>query len=390
MSKIAVRNDDFFSGVVSKSLSDISRPQMVKALLRYNDLSGESIRSVDNKWIEYIASLLPFSNIVAMQMKYGEYDPLLLANKFLRETFAHLDRFGVSYDVDLNPDNRGKSKIDELVKASKKAKLTGQANGFEKEYNRLYGLRRMFALMHDKGLLVSPDFVIPMDHFAETFLAEPVLFTSMSDSQEGRLKRFGSLFRTTEQTDLYQIYNYNLRTFASFNGLGETVPMNIMEVMGESLEVFDYLVIMTPYHDLAEQMWQKPVISTRPFDPEIFGVMEGKPYLIRLGRWSGTGFLAGKCDQIAATVMHLWKNLGAVENFLKSISSHYGLWYKGVWCSYRNRHELYPEISIRPLKAAMGIVNQFSPPHIQSSLGQKHPVERNRGFLEIFSSLFRF
>jgi len=391
--ELAVRTDSFFSAVVAKPATDISRSDMVKALLKYNDLNGRSVRSADIGWVEHVASTLPFSKVVALQMKFGDCDPMMLADRFLREAFAHLGRFGVSYDIGLDPDERGKAEMDKLVEASKKSGLNQQANYFQTDYARLCGLRRLFAMMNKNNLLTGPDFVLPMEHLGQTVMAEPVWFVGSKEKNRNQnnpmapmTRRFCARLSTKEEADLFQLYNYQFHTLETFDGQ-ETVPMPLMEVMAEALTFFDQVVITTPYRDLASDVWKNPERFVRSFDPEIFGFMNDKPYFIRLGRWSGTGFLAHKCDQIIETVLHLIANARAIEAFF----NHYLEWFVvgdrpdlGHWIStdfsWGNDKKISPRLSVN--KA----IRHFTPPFMRQ-FGRSE--EKPEGFRGKVSGFFR-
>jgi hypothetical protein len=396
MNELAVREKDFFSTIVSKPATDISRQDMTKVLLALNDLNGGSARSIDSRWAAHIASTLPFSKVVAMQMRFSDCNPMVLADRFLREAFAHLDSFGVSYDIGLHPDKKGEDKIGDIAKASRKSGLEGQADYYETEYARLQGLRRLFAIMDKNGLITGPDFVIPMEHLDETLMAEPVWFIGSRHKMERQpiIQRFCTRFSAKEGADLFQLYNWDIRTLAAFDGR-ETVPAPIMEVMAEGLNFFDQVVITTPYREMASDVWRNPARFIRPSDPEVFGFMNGKPFFVRLGRWSGTGFLARKCDQIAETILHLTQSVDFIRIFF--LNPHHISWFvtepgvrtdAGRWRnSYFGdntqhiRHELIPQRSVGK------VIDYFTPYYLKPA----PPKEQKRnGFFENLVALFRF
>lgn len=67
------------------------------------------------------------------------------------------------------------------------------------------------------------------------------------------------------------------------------MPLPLVKLVGQVKGLFDYLVIATPYHDLAASEWGD-ARWTRQIDPFLLGVLKQVLELMFcLGRWSGTG-----------------------------------------------------------------------------------------------------
>lgn len=94
--------------------------------------------------------------------------------------------------------------------------------------------------------------------------------------------------------------------------------------MNEAKKIFDYVVIMTPYHDQASTEWSNPN-WLRNLDPLLVGFIEGLPQMFILGRWSGTGIFPLLLDCIADTANHLRINKHLLKNF-----DNRSYWYKGI------------------------------------------------------------
>ena len=107
---------------------------------------------------------------------------------------------------------------------------------------------------------------------------------------------------TNSFSNLFQIYNRRIRGFARFSGR-DIMPLSIAKLIGEAQQIFDYLIIATPYHDIAAKEWQAP--WQRNVDPFLVGFMHGVDYMFLLGRWSGTGLFPLVCDMVADTMEHL-------------------------------------------------------------------------------------
>jgi hypothetical protein len=102
------------------------------------------------------------------------------------------------------------------------------------------------------------------------------------------------------------------------------MPVPIMELVEKVKNFSDYLVIATPYHDMASQErrnWKR--ISAqgvgerwiRNIDPFLFGFLRQIPdMMFFLGRWSGTGMFPLIGDMIADTIQHMKNNKELLVN----------------------------------------------------------------------------
>jgi hypothetical protein len=83
------------------------------------------------------------------------------------------------------------------------------------------------------------------------------------------------------------------------------MPQPLAALAGEVRWRFDFLVIATPYHDLAAAGWGD-FTWPRPTDPFLFGFLRQAPEsMFFLGRWSGSGVFPLITDMMAATLRHL-------------------------------------------------------------------------------------
>lgn len=57
------------------------------------------------------------------------------------------------------------------------------------------------------------------------------------------------------------------------------MPLPIVELVGKVKDFFDYLVIATPYHDLASEQW-RDTSWKRSIDPFLFGFLKQRPELM--------------------------------------------------------------------------------------------------------------
>jgi hypothetical protein len=161
------------------------------------------------------------------------------------------------------------------------------------------------------------------------FLALPVWFFpwSLSDITEARASSDPAVLSTTRffcdlmpgnqrWADLYQIYNRRGRTLEHY--VGEEIPPSIRRVIREAVDVFDYVVVMTPYHDVAGSDWEDET-WLRTIDPYVVGFMAGIPYMFILGRYvEGAGDFPEHSRQVADTMDYLRTNKGRLRNFNRS------------------------------------------------------------------------
>jgi len=137
------------------------------------------------------------------------------------------------------------------------------------------------------------------------------------------IKFFSDHVGSTEWAWFFQIYNRRTRPFYKFSGK-DIMPPNILMIMKEAKQIFDYICIMTPYHDQASREWSDPN-WLRNIDPIMVGFIQGMDQMFVLGRWSGTGVFPLLLDCIADTKNHLTLNKHLLKYFPND-----SWWYKGM------------------------------------------------------------
>jgi hypothetical protein len=78
------------------------------------------------------------------------------------------------------------------------------------------------------------------------------------------------------------------QVFKEFSGR-DIMPLYIVDLIKQVRHLFDYLVIATPYHDIASKEWSQMEFHwVRNVDPFLLGFVKQVPELVFfLGRWSG-------------------------------------------------------------------------------------------------------
>lgn len=113
--------------------------------------------------------------------------------------------------------------------------------------------------------------------------------------------------------DWFQIWNRQARPFSDYEG--DMIPDYLLDLIGQALQIFDYVVISTPYlhrvgKEWADAMWQ-PMI-----DPYLLAFnRELRSMFFFLGRWSNTGLFPLAAEMVANTMAYLKAHEGDVRNF---------------------------------------------------------------------------
>lgn len=171
--------------------------------------------------------------------------------------------------------------------------------------------------------LLQPCSVIPIAHVADLLVAAPVWFIEAKDSlpdtwnqsdpqPDVAVQYFASLLGTQEFANLYQIFNRRTRRLAQYQG--DVIPPHILRAIMKAKQHFDYVVIFTPYHDIAGREWQDPAWQAL-IDPFLFGFKKGVPYMFFIGRWSDTGVFPLMGEMVADTMAFLRANKEKLHGF---------------------------------------------------------------------------
>lgn len=311
------------------NLSKTTSPyHQLKKLINDNDLS----KAGENKpFIEFIQQI---GWLLNQNGGYNPEDINKLAESFVEKTFAMLKPLGVKCSIMGDVDKAGEEQmINETISLYQENALQGQAESLQKEYAQFLKVREAFTLMHQNGLLDYSS-VIDIKHLAELTFAFPVWFVSAKEglpdlarvedpSPDHAISFFSDCIGSREYAWFYQLYNRRTRPLSQFKGK-DIMPPSIVRVMKQAKEIFDYVAIMTPYHDVASKEWSDPN-WLRNIDPIMVGFLRGLPHMFVLGRWSGTGIFPMLLDCIADTANHITINKHLLKNFMYN-----SYWYKGL------------------------------------------------------------
>lgn len=308
--------------VIRQDLVIAGQPALaVLGQLAKRTIYHRTAKAVDPEKVEQAAENQPFAEMIprVLASRQDSVSAADMASDFLASQFSNLESHGVNYSV--------REQIDESVEEGQMAKaeaeyrrlgMEGQATSIKTEYAKFRGIRRAFALMEANGLL-KVESVIPMRNLADLLVTAPVWFIhsrlhginiSGDRLDDASYNPFVSFFCEQMPTKnfawLYQIYNRRVRPMSEFSGR-DIMPLPMVKIMDEAKKTFDFLVIATPYHDVASREWADPKWQ-RNVDPFLIGFMRDLPFMFLLGRWSQTGLFPLVCEMVADTMEHLRLN----------------------------------------------------------------------------------
>ncbi len=171
--------------------------------------------------------------------------------------------------------------------------------------------------------LMRPGCILPMSNIVDLLVAAPVWYIeaknnlpdtwNLADPEpDAAVRYFSSQIKTQRWADLYQMFNRRTRRLSRYRG--DIIPPHILRALAEARKHFDFVVIATPYHDVAGREWQDPNWH-RLIDPYLIGFKEGLPYMFYLGRWSDSGIFPLMADMVADTMAYIRNNLNSLQNF---------------------------------------------------------------------------
>lgn len=295
----------------------------------------KTAKAIDTEQVKKALENQPFAEVVLEKIQQKESKNLAsLAENFLQENFAMLTELDISYSVTDEIDLAAEREVVKKGQAIYKGQgLDGMVASLATEYKNFCGVRECFKLMHQNNIL-SAETVISNYYLPDLLVTAPVWFVGskegLSDNRRSEdpspdhaVKFFCNQVNSKEFAWLYQIYNRRTRPLSAFSGR-DIMPLKIVELLDKAKKVFDYIVIATPYHDIASKEWTDPQ-WLRNIDPFLIGFQKDLPFMFFLGRWSGTGLFPLMCDMIADTINHLRINKAKLRNFNAN-----SYWHKGL------------------------------------------------------------
>jgi hypothetical protein len=312
------------------------------------------------------------------------------AEGFLRRTFHSLTFIPeISFDVENVSEQNERKVLDATkVKFQYEAQLRGQVRSLEDTYCGLRALRTVFANAAQKDSF-NIETVVPSRYLPELLMAAPVWFvTSKRGGSVGDFdtRYFCDLGASDQFAYLFQLYNRELRSIDEFQGR-DVMPLPILQLVSQVRQLFDYLVIATPYHDLASREWLEGPDERwrRNIDPFLFGFLRQIPDLMFfLGRWSGTGLFQLVGDMIADTIQHMKNNRELLAKFQYSRQEP---WYREDDDNVEEWRRVIRMIGgprLRPIKDYKPQIGRFKPKSVSADEKWKrenHTLVRFAGYV---------
>lgn len=195
--------------------------------------------------------------------------------------------------------------------------------------------------------MVRPNSVLPVKYLADILLAFPVCFFVFKerDEQEAEvayhtlnapphsvIHYICDLLLSQQFKDFFQMFNMRTRSAKIYQG--DTVPAEVSALMEKAQKFFDYIVIVTPYHDFAGKDWGE-FQGTSPMDPLVLGFNKELPSVFfLLDRFSDSGLYPSYDELVAATI----EFIKTYKELLRSVCGRIWIKKDGDEWNYRGAH----------------------------------------------------
>ena len=215
--------------------------------------------------------------------------------------------------------------------------------------------------------LLRANTALPMKVLPDLFAACPVWFLAAGEEEMGagraqvnsddpRIQPATKFFcgqfpKSTPWWDTYQMFNRRMRPIETYEG--DQIPMHVLRLIPQAREVFDYVVIATPYHDIAGRDW-KDLSWVRSLDPYLIGFKKGLPFFFVLARWTDGGIFPGHIELVADTLNFLREKKDSLTGFNSVSQPYWGQPGNPGACAQRLGDRLVKNVDDLLRAAAMG------------------------------------
>lgn len=262
-----------------------------------------------------------------------------LLEAFLRYLFPTMWSFHADFRVDDNNDDELEHLLREAIEDHRALGMGAQVPTVEAEVKKFKDIRKALKMIWEEDL-VRRDTIIPIRYLPDLFMACPVWF-SFAEGQDkstamqswssadplphAAVQYFCDLFPKDERwCDTFQLFNRRWRPLEMYQG--EIMPPHVIRRLRKSTQYFDYVVVATPYHDVAGKEWQDPQ-WLRAIDPYVLGFKKGLPVFFVLARFSDAGVFPLHAELVADTIEFLKSHKDHLRKF-NDVPSPY--WYGGT------------------------------------------------------------
>ncbi len=289
------------------------------------------MKPVSEVIVEKVIANLPLPTVRRDGRQVADQEVLLAA--FLKHLFPSLELFGTDYDVVKQDDGALDASIAQVVADHVALGMADQITHFREEVERFKTVRSALSFIREEGL-VRNDAIIPIKYLPDFTMAVPVWFFWTADDNvdvrsretdpmpEKCTEYFCDLFPNNRWADTFQMFNRRTRSLRMYKG--DMIPPHVMRRIRKAVTMFDYVVIMTPYLDIAGSDWQDDT-WLRSIDPYVVGFKKGVPYFFVLARFSDSGTFPLFNELLADTMEYLRINIEKLRRF-DTVTSPY--WYQ--------------------------------------------------------------
>jgi hypothetical protein len=288
-------------------------------------VSQLSVKKVDPEMVGKVIGNNPFPLMrrdVPRQDSSIETTERLMKTVF--PTFVEMDLGGVS---DVASVEFCKA-IRDSITEHRELGMHEQADKMMASADTYIGLKKIY---HTMDNALQSEAIIPIAYLPELFMAVPVWYFWADISTQKIIvgNRAGSdpivslqgkymcdLIPNKHWVDTYLMFNCRTRTLADYSG--DIIPPAITKRIKEMSGLFDHLVIMTPYHDVAGADWED-LEWQRMIDPYVIGFVTGVPFMFMIGRFSDSGVFPLHSEMVADTISFLKQNRLKLHGFNSSV-----------------------------------------------------------------------
>ncbi|HLD81975.1 MAG TPA: hypothetical protein VJA22_02090 [Patescibacteria group bacterium] len=276
---------------------------------------------------------------------------LELLRYYLSILFPTINAFGTDFSVVDPNDTTLDAQVNETVKNYETMGLVAQIPRIQAEVERFKRMRSVLNFLYRENLVRS-DTIIPIKYLPDMFTAVPVWYYWESRDEQHNIdetwqiadpqvhptvRHFCSLFDNQNWADFFQMFNRRVRPLSMYDG--DIIPPHLSRRMMEATQLFDFVVIATPYHDAAGRDWED-MNWLRSIDPYVLGFQKEVNFFYVIGRYSDTGTFPLYNELVADTIEFLRANKENLMGFNKINCPYWHTAGKYPWSRQQSRHGL--------------------------------------------------
>jgi hypothetical protein len=283
-------------------------------------------KAVDEETLAQAAGNNPMEGIPRDTREATEDEKAGVISALLASQFPTLGQFGADYSILNMEDAELEAQVAAGIADLELLQMRDQVTTIKREVAAFKERKAAVRRIWDRGL-VHPNTMLPIRYLPDLFMAVPVwyfwvkperleaqqkIWKAEDPMPQREVMYFSKLFPTQRWAHTYQMFNRRMRSLQMYRG--DKIPPHVARCLREATEVFDHVVIATPYHREAGLDWQN-IDWLQMIDPYVLGFKDGIPFFFVLARFSDTGIFPLYHDMLADTVDFLRMNSGKLEGF---------------------------------------------------------------------------